>query len=259
MNLKPTKAELIRYGSICYHGSPTTKTEVDRLEQQGIGVIGTMFLPRYDPTERHHFHVPIKWQYRGPYVYKPQLNEILLSHGEFLQSEIETPYVKKSMKNYKMIKNYINKWLANQNEEINNVKNSITDELQIGFLILVNVTVVSFARATPVAVIKGISKENTQIQLMTESETGSIVPVSNKIYELNIEHITRILSRSNNQQEWKIAYAKLKHQNVDYKYTKIKSQEQLRLKRVLQNYLGLRFKKAMNETNFVQFRKKQKP
>eukprot|EP01084_Bolivina_argentea_P115687 205691_1 len=269
MNRKATKIEQQKYGSIYFIGPVATKEEVEELERNGQGAIGVMFLPTYNSELRTHFSVPLKWQYRGNAIYFPALTDILPSHFEELYQVMQTEQARKSYSNpqhYQRILTFMKKWKLKQDTNTNMptsppLPSKISfQDLQTQQLILINASQVIFARKTPIAIIKQLLFPEIEVTLMTLSEiTGEIIPLNNSSHIIHYKHILRILCGDNDQNSQQLAYYKLKHENIDIKYKKIKTHETRRMTFILESYLGTKIKKSQNLTNFVKFRKKQKP
>eukprot|EP01084_Bolivina_argentea_P165114 286914_1 len=243
MNRKATVSEQKKYGAIWYKGPNANKQEVTTLEQNEQGAIGVMFLPRYDPKLQFNICIPVKWQHRDNAVYFPLLGDILFDHFDFLDQEMKTNEVELSYSNpehYDIIVEYMRKWKLNQNAIQNTNSPTIKFEtLKANQLILINGSQLEFARKTPVALIKNVLKQTREIEVVLMQQctiNGNIIRVDDLSHCIGSDNVNRILCNINDQKSMQIAYMKIKQENIDHKYEKLKANEMKRLEIVLQSY-----------------------
>ncbi len=132
-----------------------------------------------------------------------------------------------------------------------------TTKFSIGQIVLLNGTKLSFAKIHPIAEIKSTNEDGSKIEviLLQKNNDDAIQPFSNLTHIVNVSDVCRVLSNHNDQKSAQLAYFKLKCKNQKLKQN---TRDIARIQSVMNDYLGQKFKTALNNTNFNKHRNFQK-
>eukprot|EP01083_Nonionella_stella_P117265 349209_1 len=140
--------------------------------------------------------------------------------------------------------------------------NYLHHDYKVGMLVKLKESDVDYAHSYPFAIIRKVEKHSQKLNIrIAHAKRGKerVESVRGCDGWINHNSIERIVSRSTNRKEQLAAFSTEQFLATKQICRQLMSSRDTRFTSFLVKYLGTKIRKSLNETNFIQQRRKQKP